>query len=107
MNKSDVVELVAESSCSMNKTDVVEFVAQHAPMTKTSANAALKTLADAATYALMGIGGEIVLPGIGKLKIKERPARMGRNPATGAPVEIPAKRVVTFVAAKALKDAVA
>ena len=52
-------------------------------------------------------GGEVTLPGIGKLTVKQRASRTGRNPQTGATVEIPAKRVPHFSAAKALKDAVA
>ncbi|MNP62211.1 DNA-binding protein HU-beta [compost metagenome] len=49
---------------------------------------------------------EITLPGIGKLKVGDRPARTGRNPQTGKTIEIAAKKVVKFVAAKALTDAV-
>ncbi len=51
-------------------------------------------------------GEELTLPGIGKLSIKHRPAKTGRNPATGVSMEIPAKNVPHFSAAKALKDAV-
>lgn len=50
---------------------------------------------------------EVVLHGIGKLKTVAKPARTGRNPATGEEIEIAAKTAVKFVAAKALKDAVA
>lgn len=52
-------------------------------------------------------GGEVSIPGIGKLTVAEKAARKGRNPATGEELDIPAKRVPKFVAAKALKDAVA
>ena len=48
--------------------------------------------------------GEITLPGIGKLKVSERPARTGRNPQTGKAIEIAAKKVVKLVPAKALTD---
>ncbi|MFD2884746.1 HU family DNA-binding protein [Pseudomonas lini] len=51
-------------------------------------------------------GGEITLPGIGKLKVTERPARTGRNPSTGAAIEIAAKKVIKLVVAKGLTDAV-
>ncbi|PHN45285.1 hypothetical protein AO277_16145 [Pseudomonas amygdali] len=51
-------------------------------------------------------GAEITLPGIGKLKVAERPARTGRNPSTGAAIEIAAKKVVKFVSAKVLNDAI-
>ena len=50
-------------------------------------------------------GDHLTLPGIGKVRVKERPARTGRNPATGESIEIPAKRVVRLVPAKTLKDA--
>jgi len=52
-------------------------------------------------------GDEVTLPGIGKLTVKERAARTGRNPATGEEMQIPAKKVPAFAAAKALKEAVA
>ena len=48
----------------------------------------------------------IPLPGIGKVKLIKRPARMGRNPATGETIKIKAKTVVKIVACKALKDAI-
>ena len=50
--------------------------------------------------------GEFVVPGLGKLVLVKRKARMGRNPATGAPIKIPAKKVVKFRVAKVVKDAI-
>lgn len=50
--------------------------------------------------------GEFSLPGLGKLVKKERAARTGRNPLTGASIQIPAKTVVKFRVAKQVKDAV-
>ena len=50
--------------------------------------------------------GEITLPGLGKLQKKHREARMGRNPATGEQIKIPAKTVVKFRVAKAVKEVV-
>ncbi|MCC6343027.1 MAG: HU family DNA-binding protein [Bryobacterales bacterium] len=50
--------------------------------------------------------GVFVLPGVGRLVRVERKARMGRNPATGAAIKIPAKKVVKFRVAKAVKDAI-
>lgn len=50
--------------------------------------------------------GEFVLPGFGKLVLANRKARIGRNPQTGEPIKIPAKRVCKFRLAKSLKDAV-
>lgn len=51
-------------------------------------------------------GGEVTLPGLGKLSVKQRAARTGRNPKTGEEMQIAAKTVPHFSAAKALKDAV-
>ena len=51
-------------------------------------------------------GNEAVLPGIGKLTVKERPARTGRNPATGEPIQIAARKAPAFSTTKALKNAV-
>ena len=53
------------------------------------------------------LGEDVTLPGLGKLKAKRREARVGRNPASGEDVQIPAKNLVKFTAAKSLKDAVA
>ena len=53
----------------------------------------------------MSAGDDVVLPGLGILKPKARPGRTGRNPATGASVEIPPKTAVTFKVAKSLADA--
>ncbi len=50
--------------------------------------------------------GEFTIPGLGKLQKKDRAARMGRNPSTGAQIQIPAKTVVKFRIAKAAKDAI-
>jgi len=50
--------------------------------------------------------GEFVLPGVGKLVLAKRKARMGRNPQTGEPLKIPAKTVLKFRIAKSMKDTV-
>jgi DNA-binding protein HU-beta len=50
--------------------------------------------------------GEFTIPGLGKLQKKDRAARMGRNPATGEQISIPAKTVIKFRIAKAAKDAI-
>jgi len=57
-------------------------------------------------YQQVKKNGEFVVPGIGKLVKVDRKARMGRNPATGEQIQIPAKTVVKFRVAKAAKDAV-
>lgn len=74
--------------------------------TKAGVDATLRALGDVVAAELAS-GGEITLPGLGKLKAETRAARSGRNPTTGAEIAIPAKTVAKFVAAKALKDALA
>ena len=56
-------------------------------------------------YKEIGRAGEIMLPGLGKMAKKHRAARMGRNPATGEQIKIPAKTVLKFSVNKAAKDA--
>lgn len=57
------------------------------------------------TYKEIKRAGEFVMPGLGKLVKKNRPARQGRNPATGETIRIPAKTVIKFTVAKAAKEA--
>lgn len=57
-------------------------------------------------YATAKKEGEFVIPGLGKLQKKDRAARMGRNPATGETISIPAKRVLKFRVAKQAKEAI-
>lgn len=97
MNKQDLINEI--SARSVNHYD--------ASVSKVIVTAVLDTLADVAQKQLTGAGTELTLPGIGKLKAVSKPARTGRNPATGEEIEIPAKTAVKFVVAKALKDAVA
>ena len=58
------------------------------------------------TCGQLKAGGEITIPEVGKLSVGNRAARNGRNPKTGESIQIPAKKVPAFSAAKALKDAV-
>lgn len=73
------------------------------PISKSHVAAVLERLGEVATRGLKQ-GFDVSLPGLGKLKPAERAARTGRNPATGLPLEIPAKRLVKFSEAKALSD---
>ena len=66
--------------------------------------AVLETLGDVAAAELLG-GGELPLPGIGKLKSRDVAARKGRNPRTGEILEIPAGKKVVFMPSKELKEA--
>ena len=89
----------------MNQFDLIAGIAARTGGTKTVITSVLDALADEVVAQLAKEGAEVPIPGVGKLKTVTRPARTGRNPATGAPVEIPEKRVVKFVPGKALKDA--
>ena len=72
-------------------------------ISKTQVNAVLQRFGEVATRALDD-GFDVPLPGLGKLKITERAARTGRNPATGQPMDVPAKRLVKFAESKALSE---
>ena len=85
------------------KAQIVAAVADKAGINKKQAATALEALV-AIAYA--GAKTGIMLPGLGKLILVNRKARMGRNPATGAQIKIPAKKVVKFRVAKAAKDAI-
>ncbi|MDD2722220.1 MAG: HU family DNA-binding protein [Gallionella sp.] len=93
----------------MNQAQLIEAISSHHSNTgtsKTSIKWVLDTLADVAKSEVQkGEGAEVALPGIGKIVVKQSPARIGRNPSTGAEVQIPARNKPHFTAAKALKDA--
>lgn len=87
--------------------DVAQAVRTAHPDREVSAvmvEAVLEALGDVAAAELLG-GGEIPLPGLGKLKCREVAARRGRNPRTGETLTIPAHKTVAFAACKALKEA--
>ena len=88
---------------SMTKSQVADHLAGKAGITKKAASEILEELASLAYKEAKNV---FTLPGIGKLKLANRKARMGRNPQTGEPIKIPAKRVVKFRVAKAAKDAI-
>lgn len=89
----------------MNKADLIRDIAARGEFSKADADAALKAVQGAIAAALTR-GDKITLPGFGTFKVVETPARSGRNPATGEPIEIPAKRKVKFNPTQALKDLV-
>ncbi|WP_153717409.1 HU family DNA-binding protein [Eikenella corrodens] len=89
----------------MNKQDLIKDIAERGEFTKADADAALKAVQGAIAAALTR-GDKITLPGFGTFKVVETAARTGRNPQTGEPVEIPAKRKVKFNPTQALKDLV-
>lgn len=89
----------------MNKTDLVEVVALKTGMTKKDAEAAVKAVNEAIAEALAA-GDKVQLIGFGTYSVKARAAREGRNPKTGEKMTIAASKTPTFVAGKALKDAI-
>ena len=90
----------------MNKAELIAVVAEVAGLSKKDSEKAVNATFDAITAALEA-GEKVSLVGFGAFDVKERAARMGRNPRTKEEVEIPASRVPQFKAGKALKDAVA
>ncbi len=87
----------------MNKTTLIAKIAEKSDLNKKQAEAALNAFIDSVTEALHA-GEKVQMMGFGTFEIKERAARMGRNPATGEPTEIAAKRIPTFKAGKGFKD---
>ena len=87
----------------MSKTALIRHLAENNEMTRVQVSDFLDCLA-ATAYKEAKNG--FTLPGFGKLVLRNRKARMGRNPATGETIKIPAKRVVKFRVAKACKDAI-
>ena len=90
----------------MNQAELIEAVASAIGMSKNAVGEVLKAQGLLIT-AELSAGRKVTLPRIGKLKTQAQPARTGRNPATGEPIEIAARKAVKFTAAKALKDALA
>ena len=89
----------------MTKADLVNSIAEKAGLSKADAEKALKAFTDAVTDALKA-GEKVSLVGFGTFTVRERAARTGRNPQTGATIQIAAAKVPAFKAGKALKDAV-
>ncbi|QIK37363.1 HU family DNA-binding protein [Caldichromatium japonicum] len=89
----------------MNKSDLIEKMAEAADISKAAAARALDAFTDAVAVALKE-GDTVSLTGFGTFSVKERAARKGRNPQTGATIEIKASKTPSFKAGKALKDAI-
>jgi DNA-binding protein HU-beta len=87
----------------MTKTQIAAELAEQVAVTKKQAKAFLEALA---CLAYKQAKNAFPLPGLGKLVLVNRAARMGRNPKTGEPIQIKAKKVVKFRVAKAAKDAI-
>ncbi|WP_220721151.1 nucleoid-associated protein HU-beta [Agarivorans litoreus] len=89
----------------MNKAQLVDKIAEGADISKAAAGRALDSFIDAISETLKE-GDNVALVGFGTFQVKERSARTGRNPQTGAEIQIAAANVPSFKAGKALKDAV-
>ena len=89
----------------MNKSDLVDAVASKADMSKAEAGRAVDAVLGSVGDAL-GSGDSVSLVGFGTFSVRHRAASMGRNPQTGATMQIAASKVPGFKAGKALKDKV-
>lgn len=89
----------------MNKSELIDAIAESADLSKASATRALDAVVDTIVESLKS-GDPVVLVGFGTFAVKDRAARTGRNPQTGAEIQIAAAKVPGFKAGKALKDAV-
>ena len=87
----------------MNKVTLVAKIAEKSGLSKKQAELALGAFIDSVTEALKE-GDKVQLMGFGTFEIKDRPARTGRNPATGESIEIAASKTPVFKAGKSLKD---
>jgi DNA-binding protein HU-beta len=87
----------------MTKSQLVEKIAEMAAITKKAAAGIIEFIAE---IAYKEAKNTFTIPGLGKLLLVQRKARMGWNPATGKTIKIPAKKAVKFRVAKAAKDAI-
>ena len=87
----------------MNKQELISSISAKADLTKEQAGSALEGFIDSVTDSLKS-GEEVRLLGFGNFIVSHRAAKMGRNPQTGAPVEIKAANVARFKVGKGLKD---
>jgi DNA-binding protein HU-beta len=89
----------------MTKADLCKAVAEKSGVTKAQAEAAVDCLLESVTGALAS-GDKVTFTGFGTFEVSERKARVGRNPSTGAAIQIPASKGIKFKPGKNLKDAV-
>ena len=90
----------------MNKAELIAAVAEKAGLSKKDAELAVNAAVETITDTLKE-GGKVQIVGFGAFDVKERAARIGRNPQTKKEIKIPASKIPQFKAGKALKDAVA
>ena len=89
----------------MNKSELAEAVAEAANLSKADGARAVDAVIDTISNTLSS-GNNVALVGFGTFQVKDRSARMGRNPRTGETIQIKASKVPSFKAGKGLKDAV-
>ncbi len=89
----------------MNKSELIAIIAEKAELTKKDAEKALNAFVDGVTESLVK-GEKVVLVGFGSFETKKRAARKGKNPQTGAEIDIPASVAPSFKAGRGLKEAV-
>lgn len=89
----------------MNKGELIEKIAKEARLSKVQAGNALNSTIESVMGALKR-GGKVTLVGFGTFSVSSRKARTGRNPQTGAPLKIAAKKVTKFAAGAELKKAI-
>ncbi len=89
----------------MNKTDIIDHIVRQADISKAAAARALDAVLSAIEESLKK-GDDVTLVGFGTFSVAKRAPRTGRNPRTGATIEIEAAQVPKFKPGKALKDAV-
>jgi DNA-binding protein HU-beta len=89
----------------MTRTELIDALAADTHAEKRDCKRFLEALTGIVERTIKE-GGEVPIKGLGKFKVQNRKARVGRNPLTGEPVNIPAKTVVKFTVAKSLKDLV-
>ena len=89
----------------MNKTELIAKMADKAELSKKDAEKALNAFVESVTEGLKN-GEKVVLVGFGSFETKKRAARKGKNPQTGAVIDIPAATVPSFTVGKGLKEAV-
>ncbi|MEL6297386.1 MAG: HU family DNA-binding protein [Pseudomonadota bacterium] len=88
----------------MSKKDLIDAMADEAEITKDKASVALDAIVNYIEQTLKA-GDEVSFPPLGKFKVTKRAAREGRNPMSGAKIQIPASNVPKFTPSKTLKDA--
>jgi len=96
-------QLMAKQSKPLTKSEIVASLSEASGISKKQATQTLEALV---SLAYKNAKNTFTIPGLGKLVLVNRKARMGRNPATGASIKIPAKRVLKFLVSKTAKDAI-